>query len=158
MFLPNKWYQSPWWCAAKVVMCSWSLPNKDRESLNDPHTKIREKNERKEKPNKWILPMVLDNGMVRDSHGHRRVGFPWMCVWGWHMVPMDGVRETYGWCIDEVKSLLGKGEWVGLVHGPQRGLETHREAKTHTWGGDLLGYTCEWSLTLNKDEKNEWLI
>ena len=19
--LPNKWYQSPWWCAAKVVMC-----------------------------------------------------------------------------------------------------------------------------------------
>ena len=102
--------------------------------------------------------MVLDNGMVRDSHGHRRAGFPWMCVQGWHVVPMDSVRETHGWCIDEVKSLLGKGEWVGLVHGPQRGLETHREAETHTWGGDLLGYTCEWSPTLNKDEKNEWLI
>ena len=22
----------------------------------------------------------------------------------------------------------------------------------------MLGYTCEWSLALNKNEKNEWLI
>ena len=35
-------------CAAKVVMCSWSLPSGDRESLNGPHTKILEKKERKE--------------------------------------------------------------------------------------------------------------
>ena len=90
------------------------------------------------------------------------------------------VRETYGSCVDEVKSPLGKGEWVGFVHGSQRGLEAHREAKTLTWGGDcwathvsevqhwikkgshvrgrLLGYTCEWNPTLNKDENNEWLI
>ena len=71
---------------------------------------------------------------------------------------MDGEHETHGWRADEVKNPLGKGEWVGLVHGLQRGLEAHKEAETHTGGGDLLGYTCEWSPTLNKDEKNEWLI
>ena len=79
---PNKWYQSPWWCAMKVVMCSWSLPNGDRESLNGPHTKILEKKERKEKLNKGILLMVLNNGVVRGSHGHRRARSPWMCVRG----------------------------------------------------------------------------
>ena len=36
-------------CAAKVVKCSWSLPNKDRESLNGPHTKILEKKRKKRK-------------------------------------------------------------------------------------------------------------
>ena len=50
---------------AKVVMCSWSLPSEDRESLNDPHTKIREKNERKEKPK--AQQMNIANG----------VRFPW---------------------------------------------------------------------------------
>ena len=55
-------------------MCSWSLPSGDRKSLNSPHTKILEKKERKEKPNKGILLMVLNNGVVRGSHGHRRVG------------------------------------------------------------------------------------
>ena len=72
----------------------------------------------REKPNKGILLMVLNNGVVWDSHRHRRAGFPWMCVRGWHVVPMDDVQETHGWCIDKVKSPLGKGEWVGLVHGP----------------------------------------
>ena len=79
---PRQWYQSPWWYAAKVVMCSWSLPSGDRESLNGPHTKILEKKERKEKPNKDLLLMVLNNGVVRGSHGHRRAGFSWMCVRG----------------------------------------------------------------------------
>ena len=32
-------------------------------------------------------------------------------------------------------------------------LETHREAETHKWGGDCWVYMCEWSLTLNNDEK-----
>ena len=41
------WYQRPWWCAAKVVRCSWSLPNGDKESLNGPHTK-KKKNPTKE--------------------------------------------------------------------------------------------------------------
>ena len=135
VYLHNKWYQSLWWCAAKVMMYAWSLPSEGRESLNGSHTKILEKKERKEKPNKGILLMVLNNGVVRDSHEHRRAGFPWMCVRGWHDVPMDGVRETHGWCIDEVKSLLGSGERVGLVYGPWRGLEAHKEAETHTWGG-----------------------
>ena len=36
-------------CAAKVVKCSWSLPNKDRESLNGPHTKILEDKKKKKK-------------------------------------------------------------------------------------------------------------
>ena len=31
----------------KVVRCSWSLPNEDKESLNGPHTKILEKKKRK---------------------------------------------------------------------------------------------------------------
>ena len=48
---------------------------------------------------------------------------------GWYI-------EAYGWCTSEGKDLLGKGERVELVHGPQRGLEAHREAKTHMWGGD----------------------
>ena len=47
-----------------------------------PHTKILKKKERKEKPNKGILLMVLNNGVVRGSHGHRHAGFPWMCVRG----------------------------------------------------------------------------
>ena len=29
---------------------------------------------------KGILLMVLNKGVVRDSHGYRRAGFPWMCV------------------------------------------------------------------------------
>ena len=79
-----------------VVMCSWSLPSRDRESLNGPHIKILEKKERKEKPNKGILLMVLNNGVVQDSHGHRHAGshgcacgvdtwFPWMA----YERPMD---------------------------------------------------------------------
>ena len=48
---------------------------------------------------------------------------------GWYI-------EAYGWCTSEGKDLLGKGERVELVHGLQRGLEAHREAKTHMWGGD----------------------
>ena len=44
------------------------------------HKDPREKKERKEKPNKGILLMVLNNVVVRGSHGHRRAGFPWMCV------------------------------------------------------------------------------
>ena len=35
---------------------------------------------RKKKPNKGILLMVLNNGVVRGSYGHGRMGFPWMCV------------------------------------------------------------------------------
>ena len=75
----------------------------------------------------------------------------------WHVVPMDGVQETYGWHVDEMKSPLGKKEWVELVHDPQRGFETHRKADSHV-RGRLLGDTCELSPTLNKDEKNKWLI
>ena len=44
---------------------------------NDPGEKRK-----KRKPNKGILLMVLNNGAVRGSHGHRRAGFPWMCVRG----------------------------------------------------------------------------
>ena len=46
------------------------------------HKDPGEKKERKEKPNKGILLIVLNNGVVRGSHGHKRAGFPWMCVWG----------------------------------------------------------------------------
>ena len=76
--------------------------------------------------------MVLNNDEVRGSHGHGRAEFPWMCVQGWHVIPMDGVRETHGWRIDEVKSPLVKGEWVGLVQSSQ----IDRVVETHTWGGD----------------------
>ena len=38
--------------------------------------------EKRKKPNKGILLMVLNNGVVRGSHGHGRTGFPWMCVRG----------------------------------------------------------------------------
>ena len=54
-------------CAAKVVKCSWSLPSRDRESLNGPHTKILEEKKKKKKkknPNKGILLMVLNYGVV----------------------------------------------------------------------------------------------
>ena len=44
--------------------------------------------------------------------------------------------NAHGWCTSEGKNPLGKGEQVRFVHYPQRGLETHREAKTHTWEGD----------------------
>ena len=55
-------------CVAKVVKCSWSLPNMYKESLNGPHTKILEekkkRKKKKKKSNKGILLMVLNNGMV----------------------------------------------------------------------------------------------
>ena len=73
------------------------------------------------------------------------------------MVPMDGVWEIHGWRVDEVKNPLGKGKWVGFVHGPQRGIESHREVDSHV-RGRLLGYTYEWTSTFNKYEKNKWLI
>ena len=51
---------------------------------------------RKKKPNKGILLMVLNNGVVRGSYGHGRMGFPWMCVrvdtwflWMAYERPMD---------------------------------------------------------------------
>ena len=34
--------------------------------------------------------------------------------------------------LSEGKGPLGKGEQVGLVHGSQRGLESHRKVETHT--------------------------
>ena len=67
---------------------------------------------------------------------------------GWHV-------EAHVWCFSEGKGSLCMGEQVGLVHGPLRGLEAHRKAKTQTWGGDCWVYTCDWSPTLNNDEKNE---
>ena len=70
---------------------------------------------------------------------------------GWHV-------EAHGWCTSEGKSPLDKGERLGFVHGPQRGLETHREVETHTWGRDCWVYNCEWSFTLNNEEKNGRLI
>ena len=30
----------------------------------------------------YILLMVLNNGVIQDSHGHGCAGFPWMCVQG----------------------------------------------------------------------------
>ena len=50
----------------------------------------------KEKSNKEILLMVLNNGVVQGSHGHRRVGFPWMCVWGSHGCAC-GVDTWFPW-------------------------------------------------------------
>ena len=44
--------RDPWWCVAKVVRCSWSIPSGDKESLNDPHTKILEKKKKKKSPTK----------------------------------------------------------------------------------------------------------
>ena len=41
------------------------------------------------------------------------------------------------------KSPLGEGKRVGLISGPQRGLEAHKEAETHMWGGDCWVYMCE---------------
>ena len=36
----------------------------------------------RKKKKKGILLMVLNNGVMQGSHGHRRAGFPWMCVRG----------------------------------------------------------------------------
>ena len=73
-----------------MVRCLWSLLSGDKESLNGPHTKILEKRkkERKEKPNKRILLMVLNNGVVRGSHGHD--------VWGSHGCAC-GVDTWFPW-------------------------------------------------------------
>ena len=59
------------------------------------------------------------------------VRFPWRIkvVWDWHM-------EAHGWCTSKGKCPLGKEKQVGLVHDPQRGIEIHKEAKTHTWEWD----------------------
>ena len=35
---------------------------------------------KRKKPNKGILLMVLNDGVVRDSHGHGHAEFPWMCM------------------------------------------------------------------------------
>ena len=44
------------------------------------HKDLGEK--KKKFPNKGILLMVLNNGVMRGSHGHGRVGFPCICVRG----------------------------------------------------------------------------
>ena len=62
-------------------------------------------------------------------------------MWNWHMALMDSVREAHKWQIDEEKSHYGKREQVGIVHDPQKGLETHRDKeKTYTWEG-VVEYT-----------------
>ena len=69
-------------------MCLRSLRSGDRESLNGPHTKILEKKERKEKPNKGILLMMLNNIDVQGFHGCAcgvDTWFPWMA----YERPMD---------------------------------------------------------------------
>ena len=55
------------------------------------------------------------------------------------MALMDSVQEAHKWQIDEEKSHYGKMEQVGIVHDPQRGLETHREKVTYMWEG-VVGY------------------
>ena len=67
---------------------------------------------------------IIVNG-ARQRWGAR---FPWRIkdMWVWNM-------KAHGWCTSEGKSPLGKGERLGFVHGPQRGLEAHRETVTHTW-------------------------
>ena len=61
-----------------MVPTQWGQKKPKWPTHKDPG----EKKEIKEKPNKGILLMVLNNGVVRGSHGHRHVGFPWMCVRG----------------------------------------------------------------------------
>ena len=41
------------------------------------HKDPREKRKKRKAQQKNIA-----NGVVRGSHGHKRAGFPWMCVWG----------------------------------------------------------------------------
>ena len=60
---PRQWYQSLWWCAAKVVRCSWSLPSGDRESLTGPHIKILEK-KKKKKAQQRNIANGANNGVV----------------------------------------------------------------------------------------------
>ena len=57
-------------------------PSGNKESLKRPTHKEPGEGEKKKKkkPNKGILLMVLNNGVMRGSHGHGRAGFPWMCV------------------------------------------------------------------------------
>ena len=91
------------------------------------------------KPTQTILKKAQQRSIIVNGARQRwGARFPWRIkdVRGWHM-------KAHGWCTSEGKSSLGKGERVGLIHGPQRGLETHREAKTHMWGGDCWVYTCE---------------
>ena len=96
-------------------------------------------------PSKLIKPtqMILEKAQQRSiiANGVRQwwgARFPWRIkdLQGWHV-------ETHGWCTSKGKGLWGKGKglwgkgkWVELVHAPQRGLETHKESKTHTWRGD----------------------
>ena len=61
-----------------MVPTQWGQKKPKWPTHKDPG----EKKERKEKPNKGILLIVLNNGVVRGSHGHKRAGFPWMCVRG----------------------------------------------------------------------------
>ena len=78
----------------KVVRCSWSLPNGNRESLNGPHIKILEKEKKKKEKKKKAQQRNIANG------ANKRCGarFPW--TWTFE-VPMD-VRAgltcgSYGW-------------------------------------------------------------
>ena len=65
-----------------MVRCLSSLPSGDKEKPKKwpTHKDPGEEKERKEKPNKGILLMVLNNNVVQGSHGHGRAEFPWMCV------------------------------------------------------------------------------
>ena len=76
------------------------------------------------KPTQMILEKAQQRSII--ANGARQwwiVRFPWR------------IKDVQGWHIDDEKkkkNSLGEGEQVVLVHSPQGGLETYKEAETHT--------------------------
>ena len=93
--------------AAKVARCLGFLPQQDRASLKGPHKKILDK-----KPNKEVMPMVLDQGEACNSSGQECIGqFSWMSMWDWHVVLMNGVRKAHRWHVGDGKNPRASRTW-----------------------------------------------
>ena len=110
---PNKWYQSPWLCGAKVAkVIKVSFVGGVETGCVYLNLFRKWSRERYISPRKPIKPtqMILEKAQQRNiiTNGARQwwgLRFPWRIkeVRGWHV-------EVHGWCTSEGKSPLGKGE------------------------------------------------
>ena len=66
------------------------------------------------------------------------------------------VRLDLTFCAIRTFGVLLVG-FMNIVHVPPNSTK-HKFLNKFGSYGTMLGYTCEWSPTLNKDENNEWLI
>ena len=86
--------------------------------------------------NKIIFSMMLNQRKIT-QHEVPIMGectrFPWMSMWGWHVVTKDGVREDHWWSIREGKSHRQEGASRACSWSKKRPRNQQKGNDSHVW-------------------------